>query len=296
MQVTRENLTHALWGFLFLAVALIFIRVALSEIEGVASIRLTVTPDAGHAMLEWSVHEGNAAAIDASGYTWQYRQLDLGADTLACGAVRDPGPTPRTPWQSMSPAGDGRALHFRVDGLTTSVVYRFCVRGTADDSSPWIYSPDIVVAVPSVSPARVRTIEQRLRRLESGVVIPCAGLPGELLGTLRFDVGYSTLPPSNADLAAENSMAWIEIRDKLAKRSGGHVVLAGYASADYPASHNLDLSERRVETVLEELQHTVGGQWQFETVSAGEEHDRVRSRREVPADRRVEVHWCETGG
>lgn len=293
MQVTKRDVRHAAWGIVFLLLATFFVFKALCGVERAPSIHLGAVPDATQVMLEWSIRDGEKS-LNPSGYTWEYRRFPLRSTADSCSPTLPPvSEPPNPPWQRISPVVTETTLRFTDTGLDEGRVYSFCVRGTAGEESPWLYSPDPVVAVPSVSAARVLAIEQRLEPLEAGLILPCAGGNGRLLGVLRFDAGSSVLPPSDAGLSAHNATQWITIHNKLADGSGGRVVLAGYASTSYPASYNLDLSERRVETVLAKLREAVGDQWRLLTIAVGEEHGRVRSRPEVQTERRVEVHWCK---
>lgn len=291
MQVTRQDTVHAALGLVFLASTVGLLWVMFGVLEGVPAVHLGATPGAGQVTLHWSLGEPQNQLNPAT-YTWQYRRTTLNGDGDACGAQQ-----PRTNaegangWQPVTPVTEQALAHYVVMDLAAGSIHAFCVRGTPDQSSPWTYSREVAVAVPLLSTTELERIEERLAALETWHAGPC-DLNGDELGFLRFDAGAATLPPSDAELAEQNEAAWMEIRQRMSEKGGERVVVAGYASTDHPTSYNLDLSERRMETVLQDLREIFGTQREFLTVAYGEQHDRVRNPQDEPHDRRVSIRWC----
>lgn len=74
----------------------------------------------------------------------------------------------------------------------------------------------------------------------------------------------------------------------------GRVCVEGRASADGPASYNLDLAERRAEAVAKLLKCKLKSQpgLEFVTLTAGEAHWRADEFGGDPANRRVDIYSC----
>ena len=314
MTVNRKDVVHLMLGLLFLLFMGLFVRHAIGVVATIPAVNLSATPGAGRVTLQWSIPEAQGATATTD-RRWQYRRVlvDARAQGDACGApwpwtwTRRPG---EEAWQSIEPSARADTavtsgeqssstaapvtMNHEVTGLKNGRIYAFCVRESGQ--RPNAYSQEVLVAVPAVSAARLHLIEDRLGALEAKHLDPCGGQITVELGTLHFDADSSTLPPSDPELSKRNTAAWATLRRKMHGRSGGRLLVSAYASSDYPASYNLDLSERRAESVVASLRQTLGNDRRFLAAFFGEQHDVLKSRRDDPGDRRVRIHWCKDAG
>ena len=109
----------------------------------------------------------------------------------------------------------------------------------------------------------------------------------------RFGAVYFGSEKDEVRMCEPNCGALTEVLGALQEHEG-RVCVEGRASADGPASYNLDLSERRAEAVARWLKCKLKSQpgLEFVTLTAGEEHWRADEFGNDPVNRRVDIYSC----
>ena len=244
------------------ALALLLVLVAASIIALVGMQHLTAGPESPFLRatsgdttitLEWE-HTGDTRVAK-----WQYQQREYEGR-----AVGD--------WSDIPKTNGERHV---VENLVNGQVYAFRVRGVGSEKAVGATSKEVAatpMAVPKPVNGPPRTAD-------------C----GQVLGQVQFSKMSARIDTVVANEQVER------IRRKLHEGAGiGQrvIMIAGYASADGPASYNLDLSELRASAVKKLLKESFRSGHEFITASMGERHEDMVLGKKNSGNRRAVVALC----
>ena len=155
--------------------------------------------------------------------------------------------------------------------------------------------PETDAGTPGTKADPPRTEPPEGESSESGATAPeaspsqfCTG-PAQSRHEFSFD--------DDSDRLDSNGVQRISaIAKMLAKETHGSLVVEGHASGPGRASYNLDLAERRAQTVIgrfdKDLRANGASHWLYRAVVHGESHNTPRPNRHAPDNRQVVTYVC----
>ena len=243
---------------------------------------LRAEPGDGTVTLSWEYR--GSSEVDR----WEYQKREYG------GRYGDE-------WRDI---GEKKLRYFVVRPLVNGRVHQFRVRARGPGHSEGVPSNEVeatpIGIAETLGTSLAVTIENTLTNVIQGIADENT-LTGVIQNVAESEpaagcdaiIGKVTFALDDAVLTAKAEKKLAEAVERLTSGEvNGPVVVTGYASADGPASHNLDLSERRADAVREFLDARVGDNVQFIEVARGERHGDAITGKEREDNRRVLVTLC----